>query len=67
MILAQRTPCSQCSRSCSQFVPISKLQKGKDVPSVPTLSVSLKILREFTKDFSEPTGNGGNTGNKHLK
>jgi hypothetical protein len=34
--------CSQCSRSCSQFVPSSKLQKGRNVPSVPTLSLPFK-------------------------
>jgi hypothetical protein len=55
--------CSQCSQSCSQSVPSSKLRKGNDVPSVPSLSASQKILGEFTKDFSDPTGNSGNTGN----
>jgi len=56
--------CSQCSQSVPSRVPSSKLQKRNDVPSVPGLSASQKILREFTQGFSEPTGNSGNTGNR---
>src|SRR6516164_10914235 len=56
--------CSQCSQSVPSRVPSSKLQKRNDVPSVPSLSASQKILGEFTQGFSEPTGNSGNTGNR---